>query len=343
MSGLQGLVRVEYHDNLAFVQSDPALAALLSASAAGAPFDRIEWWQGLERHCGLRPLIAVARAGDARAVLSLMPGDGELTALANWYSFRWRPVLSPGHDKMPLLAALATGLRTRAKRISLAPAPDEDGSAAALETAFRAAGWRVWREACDTNHVLAVNGRSYVDYLASRPGQLRSTLKRKAAGVETVVTDRFDAAAWDTWEAIYRDSWKPKEGFPAFLRAFAEAESRAGRLRFGLAFADGQAIAGQVWTVEGGTAFIHKLAHRENARALSPGTILSAALFRHVIDRDRVTLIDFGTGDDAYKRDWMESRRPRYRLTMLRPEHPGNWPLMMRRSIVRLAGRDIRG
>ena len=35
--------------------------------------------------------------------------------------------------------------------------------------------------------------------------------------------------------------------------------------------------------------------------------------------------IDFGTGDDPYKRDWMERVRPRYRLTCWRPANPRNW------------------
>jgi CelD/BcsL family acetyltransferase involved in cellulose biosynthesis len=68
-------------------------------------------------------------------------------------------------------------------------------------------------------------------------------------------------------------------------------------------------VAAQFWTVDGGTAWIHKLAHLDSAKPLSAGTTLSAALFAHVIDRDRVTWVDFGTGDDPYKRDWMEQVR----------------------------------
>ena len=44
------------------------------------------------------------------------------------------------------------------------------------------------------------------------------------------------------------------------------------------------------------------------------------------IDRDRVDSVDFGTGDDPYKRDWMEQVRPRFRLTCWRPGDPRNWP-----------------
>lgn len=302
------MVTVDYHDDLKNVQGDPALAALLSAPAARAPFDRLDWWQGLARHCGLKPLLAVAREGDEAVVLPLRKGAAELEALANWYTFRFRPILSSGAGD-GLLDALARDLARQTSRLLLQGLPDEDDGAHRLAAALRRTGWTVWLEPCDTNHVLSLAGRNYTEYLATRPGPLRTTLKRKRAKVQALIIDRFDAEAWDAFEATYAASWKPAEGSPAFLRAFAEAEGAAGRLRFGMAFVDGVPVAAQFWTVEAGTAFIHKLAHRQDAASHSPGTVLSAALFEHVIDRDRVGLVDFGTGDDSYKRDWMEQVR----------------------------------
>lgn len=337
------MIAIEYHADLKEVQSDTALCALLSPEMQRAPFDRLAWWQGLAEHCGIEPLLAVARDGNSAAVLPLQRAGGQLSGLANWYSFHLRPVSSPGSDAAGLLTALARDLARRAPRVTLAGLPQEDGSADLTEAAFRQAGWIALREPCDTNHVLRLDGRCYDDYLAGRPGPLRTTLKRKARKVETRIFGHFDAEAWSDYEDIYGESWKPSEGSPAFLRAFAEAEGAAGRLRLGLAYAEGRAVAAQMWTVEGGTAFIHKLAHREEAKALSPGTVLSAALFRQVIDSDRVALVDFGTGNDGYKRDWMEEIRPRYRLDMLRPEAPKNWPFLARRALKRLAGRGNRG
>lgn len=337
------MIAIEYHADLKEVQSDATLATLLSPEIQHAPFDRLAWWQGLADHCGLEPLLAVARDGDAAAVLPLQRAGGRLSGLANWYSFRLRPIASPGSDAGHLLTALARDLARKAPRVTLSGVPDEDGSAGLTEQAFRKAGWITLREACDTNHVLRLAGRSYDAYLAGRPGPLRTTLKRKGGKVETVVMTAFDAAAWADYEAIYGESWKPSEGSPDFLRGFAEQEGAAGRLRLGIARADGRAVAAQMWTVEGGTAFIHKLAHREEAKPLSPGTVLSAALFRHVIDVDGVDLVDFGTGDDGYKRDWMEEVRPRYRLDMLRPGAPRNWPFLAKRALRRLAGKANRG
>jgi hypothetical protein len=211
--------------------------------------------------------------------------------------------------------------------------PDEDRTARQLQRAFERAGWHVVREPCDTNRVLAVAGRDYATYLESRPGTLRTTLKRKAKKVEVTIATEFDPHIWADYEAIYAESWKPEEGDPALLRAFAEAEGAAGRIRLAVARHDGEAVAAQFWTVEEGTAYIHKLAHRESAKPLSPGTTLTAALLRHVIDVDRVELVDFGTGDDGYKRDWMDQARPRYRLQCWRRSDPRNWPAIAKASL----------
>ena len=324
---------VTYHDDLNEVQGDPALAELLSAPHARAPFDRLEWWQMLERHCGQVPLIAVARDGKNCAVLALLRQQRSILALANWYSFRVAPLVTPGADCRALLTALATDLAGEASRITLRPLPNENGETDVLETAFLQAGWTVFRSQCDVNHVLPVLGRSFGEYMAARPGPLRTTLKRKVGKVSVQLERHFNPASWASYEAVYAQSWKGDEGAPAFLRAFAGAEGAAGRLRLGLAFAEGEPVAAQFWTVEHGTAFIHKLAHTEASKPLSPGTTLSAALFKEVIDHDRVELVDFGTGNDPYKRDWMEQVRPRYQLEMYRPGWPGNWPRIARSAL----------
>lgn len=337
------MITVDYHGDLAEVQGDLALAALLRAPQAAAPFDRIEWWHGLSAHCGMFPLIAVARDGPSRAVLPLMRRGRQLHGLANWYAFRIAPLFTPGADRAALLCALAHDLRQQSGQLVLAPLPDEDGTATALAAALRKAGWATFMAPCDRNHVLPVRGRSFDEYLAGRPGALRTTLRRKAHRVEVTIDHTFNETNWTAYEAIYAHSWKGAEGNPAFLRHFAAEEGRAGRLRLGLARVDGQPVAAQFWTVEGRSAFIHKLAHAETAKALSPGTALTAALMKQVIDRDRVTLVDFGTGDDPYKRDWMEQVRPRYRIEAFRAERPANWPAIGRKILRRLAGRQPHG
>ena len=333
-----GVIVVNYHDDLNEVQGGAAMAAL-GAPHALAPFDRLAWWQGLATHCGLFPLLAVASQCDDLAVLALQRSGNGSSALANWYTFRWRPLFTRGANETALLTAIARDLANHTTRITLSPLPDENDETAQLETAFKAAGWTTFRSPCDVNHFLPINGRSYAEYLAARSGPVRTTLRRKAAKVAVTIETAFNPVSWAAYEAIYAESWKPGEGSPAFLRAFAEAEGAAGRLRLGLALADGLPVAAQLWTVEHGTAYIHKLAHTEAAKPLSPGTTLTAALFEQVIDRDRVDLVDFGSGDDGYKRDWMEQVRPRFRLDCYRATSPQNWAAIARQRLRRIAGR----
>jgi len=325
---------VSYHETVKVLQDLPF--------AGSGPFARPDWFMRLEK-AGYQPFVALARDGDEAIALPLTQGRGGLEALTNWYAFTWAPLTTRKAKRAKLLEALARALKTRAARIAMAKLPDEDGSATALEQAFRRAGWFVSREACDTNHVLEIGGRTFAEYLARRPGPLRTTLKRKARKVEIDIFQHFVIDNWQAYEEVYCESWKPEEGDPPLLRAFAEAEGGAGRLRLGLASHDGQVVAAQFWTVENGTAYIHKLAHLESARPLSAGTSLTAALLEHVIDRDRVTLVDFGTGDDPYKRDWMEQSRPRYRLTCWKPGNPANWPAIGRALARTLVSHARRG
>lgn len=327
------MAAVEYLVNLAEAQADPALAAALGRAAQPAPFDRLEWWRLLAEEClqGERPVLAVARDKESIAALPLLRRvrSRQLRSLANWYSFWARPVFAGGGDRQALLRAIAADLPTHAARVSLAPLRPEH--AAEVETAFAATGWRVLRSVAGVNHRLELAGRDFAAYWADRPGRLRETVRRKAKGrVELRIARRFEPSDWVDYGQVYAASWKPAEGSPAFLRRFAETEGAAGTLRLGIATLDGRPVAAQLWTVENGVAYIHKLAHDETAKAHSPGTLLSHALFAHAIDRDGVQTIDFGTGDDAYKRDWMEIARPLWRLDMHWPKSPWAWPHLVR-------------
>jgi CelD/BcsL family acetyltransferase involved in cellulose biosynthesis len=43
------------------------------------------------------------------------------------------------------------------------------------------------------------------------------------------------------------------------------------------------------------------------------------AMFRAALDEDRVSRIDYGTGDDGYKRDWMRDRSTLWRVEAFNP------------------------
>jgi Acetyltransferase (GNAT) domain len=334
-------VKGEYHDN--FLTAQVSARGTLDRDVQKSLFDRLDWLDALHRMAlrERKPLLLRAHDEENDLWLPLIEASsGHYQALANWYNFTWRPIFGGSYDeitRLALLRQIAKLSSGHARRLTLSPLPDEDGSASQLATAFEQSGWVVIKTQCDENHYLSVKGRSFDEYWQSRPGQLRSTVKRKGKkGVVSIRIEReFNTQSWADYERVYASSWKPSEGNPDFLRELAQQEAAAGCLRMGLAYIDGKPAAAQFWTVENGAALIHKLAHDEQYLASSPGTLLSAALFQHVIDIDRVSEIDFGTGSDPYKREWMEEMRPRYRLEMFWPNHVLNWPYIIRHKLLK--------
>lgn len=294
----------------------------VAADAAGALdrarqpriFDRLDWFRLLLRHCPPpgSPLIVRARRGDSAAWLFLTVEGREASALANWYTLDFGPVLTGG-DAAALIPTIFDYLRHKFGYLLIGLEPLTEERAALLTTS---PGWITRPSRASVNWSIGTRAMDWESYWQARPGPLRTTVARRQRNVETRVFTRFDADAWDAYERIYRQSWKPEEGSPAFLRALAGQESEAGTLRLGLALIDGAPVAAQFWLVENGIATIHKLAHIESVRAHSPGTVLSAAMFRHAIEQDRVHRIDFGTGDEPYKADWTDSARPLIRLRL---------------------------
>lgn len=322
-------VKVEIIRDLAAVPTQG-----LDRASQASLFDRIDWFRRIWAHVppGDRPLIA--RAGNGWLFLAER-AHGNAVALASWYTLAFRPVDADA----PALAAIAKGLRAHLATITLDHVPSAD--AEAVRDAFAGAGWIARVTPQTANWTIDVAGKSFADFWAERPGQLRSTAKRKAAkaNLDLQILDRFDEDAWADYASIYADSWKPEEGSLAFVRAMAEDEGAASALRMGIARKDGRAIASQLWTVEHGTAIIHKLAHREDAVELSPGTIMSRAMFEYVIERDRVSLIDFGTGDDRYKADWMDTRVMRMRVELYNPRRARGLIAAARALVRRFASR----
>lgn len=318
---------VELFDDLDAVARDAA--GRLDRAAQASLFDRLDWFRLTLAHCPPPGRLLVARASDGitAAWLFLMVNQGEADALASWYSLRvdgqhYQPDQA---DTPECLYAIAARLRSASRLARVTLSPVCPGHADDLRPAFARAGWWVRDEPATANWSITTTGMDFATYWRARPGTLRSTVKRKrkASALDIEILALFEEDAWRAYETVYAASWKPAEGSPAFLRALAEQEGAAGTLRLGIARAGGAPVAAQFWLVENGVATIHKLAHVAAADAGSPGTLLSAAMFEHVLTHDCPDRIDFGTGDDAYKADWMDERWMLRRLTFYNPRTVG--------------------
>lgn len=323
--------------------------ACLDAPGEGCFFATRLWFDTLLAHAlpaGAVPLLA---ADPGRTVLlPLWQRDGRLASLAGDYSLAWRPLVSPGTEESALVAAgrcLAGLVRFRRPMLwelldpalpSLPPLLAGFRAGRAVAARFDSAG--NWHEDLGA-------GASWPAYLAARDPALRTTITRKLA--RAARTHRLEVVtapgpALEAGIAAYEDvrgrSWKPHEPFPRFDAALLRAIAPAGLLRLGILreAEGGRAVAAQYWVLdraagqgggqEGGQgerrATVLKLAHDETARAASPGTVLTAMMIKGLIEEDGVRVLDFGRGDDAYKRLWVGTRRQRTGFVIADPLSP---------------------
>ncbi len=327
---------VEWFDDLSAVAADAAGA--LDRIAQPSLYDRLSWFRLTQAHVcpDARLAIARVRQEQASAWLFLMEtGRRRAAPLSSWYTLRFAPVLAGETDPV-MMRTLFKAVRTRFDRLSLQPLAELD------VTLLGGAGWHPFTSRVSTNWTVDVADHDFATYWAMRPAKLRNTVVRRTRShpVQIALHRHFDPLAWMDYQTVYAASWKPVEGSPAFLRALAEQEGAAGTLRLGVAYnGDGRPVAAQLWLVEGGVATIHKLAHREDAKSGSPGSLLSHAMFNSAIDEDRVTRIDFGLGNESYKADWVDTPRPIVRIDAYHSGSLGGLAGMGRELVSRLARR----
>lgn len=167
----------------------------------------------------------------------------------------------------------------------------------------------------------------FADYWNSRGSQLKSTVKRKSASLSRdsrlVFEFRDLTTGWREaaviYNGIYARSWKPAEPHPQFMDALLEKLGSRGLARLAVAWVDGAPAAAQVWLVQGHRATIFKLAHDPAFDRQSVGTLLTHWILQQLHDKDGVREVDFGRGDDSYKRQWLGAKRDRQGLLAANP------------------------
>lgn len=283
---------------------------------------------GLEGDTSLRLYMIREQTGGEPALLlplrQVAAGHGlrKLEGLSNWYSSLYGVIGEPGSVQARALAALAAAISAERPRwdiLDLHPLDPTDPSFEFLRRALSAAGMATQRYFCFHNWYLDVAGRSYESYAAGLPSRLKNTLKRKGRQLEKSGRAQFEIitggahleSAIAAYEKVYAASWKSPEPSPAFMPGLMRLCAEQGWLRLGIATVDGEAAAAQLWIVCAGVASIYKLAYDERFASLSIGSLLTERLMRHVIDIDQVREVDYLTGDDTYKRDWMSHSRER--------------------------------
>ncbi|GAB3100019.1 GNAT family N-acetyltransferase [Aestuariicella hydrocarbonica] len=172
--------------------------------------------------------------------------------------------------------------------------------------------------------------KDFSSYMKARPSRLKNTIKRKTKKLTSlgdwhidIITNLEDLPqALTSYHQVYNQSWKKSEPYPDFIDGLAQLGAEQNWLRLGILYIENRAVAVQFWLVERNTAYIYKLAYAREYKDYSPGTILTHRLMEHVITRDGVTKVDFLTGGEAFKLDWMTSFRNLHGIQIVNKQRP---------------------
>ena len=301
-------------------------------------------------------LYSDERSGSASAlVLQVVDGEGRrrLASLTNAYSVEYGILAAPEADLAAGIGAIVGAILDQIPRwdaIALDELDPRSPSFRATIAALRGAGFFVECVFNSGTWYEETAGMSFADYVAQRSSELRNTWRRKrrrlaaggrlktvfyakSAGIEPAIAD---------YAAIYAQSWKPAEMHPDFIPALIRLAAAEGALRLAISSLDGIPAAAQFWIVWNGRAIIYKLAHDKRFDDFSLGTLLTMEMIERVLAEDRPYEINFGRGDNSYKKLWLPRRRERWGITAANPRTRRGLGLGLKREAAKIYHR-LRG
>ena len=296
----------------------------------------------------------VAALALLRRRLPGLAGGVTLRSMSNYYSSLFAPVVDERSMSVTQLTESFVGvLQSQLGRwdtFEVDPLAAGDGWLGSLAAQLGDAGIAAQTFFRFGNWYLEVGGRSFDEYFRALGAQLRNTVNRRekrfrragAVAVRIVQGGEELEEAIAAYQQVYAASWKKPEPFTDFVPALARAMAAQGWLRLGVATLDGRPAAAQLWFVKDGVASIFKLAYDEKLAEFSPGSLVTTTLMRHAIDVDRVRQVDYLTGDDGYKRDWMSHRRERFGLMAFNRTTPRGLAAFIRHRLGPVVGRLLR-
>jgi len=320
--------------------------ALFAQTEKDSLFYSRPWFENLLRALDDEAIVLACVVDSVEAenkVLAILPliksAGNNFASLKHRYTTHYSLLLAePKHDQEQILTCLVQGLnQLPVGSLLLEPVADNDNRIVGLQRTLESDGYRCERYFRFYNWIYRVQGQSFKDYMAGRPARLRNTISRKKRKLERehgyeirLFTGDEVPAAMSDYYAVYTASWKANEQYTSFLNGIIEGFSGAhssgsGWSRLAVLYVNQQPIAAQLWFVLHAKASIFRLAYDEAWKQYSPGSILTSFLMEYAIDTEKVEEIDFLTGNDSYKQDWMSERRERFALSCVKRVKPAGW------------------
>jgi hypothetical protein len=271
--------------------------------------------------------LVLKRTGPSKRFLSQVTLD----SLTTYYTSYFAPIVARAcSDVGEITGLLARKLQATKPLwdvLNIRPVDLSVPAVRGLYTAINELGLRTQTYFCFGNWYLKVDGRSYAEYFKDLPSVIRKNVPyyqrriEKTARVKIRLHRNFEDLenAIRDYELIYNSSWRESEAYPSFVRGLIRIAAEQGWLRMGLFYMDEEPAAAQIWIVHGRVASIYKVCYAEKFAKSSVGSVLTAHMLEHAIDVDRVEEVDYLSGDDSYKANWMSDRRERWGIMAFNP------------------------
>ena len=278
--------------------------------------------------------MIVARASASRR-LSLSPRT--LASFENFFTIQSGPIVSSDcRDPASAFRTLVKSIMSDAEgwdSLSFKAIDISDPYFELMKDGLRRSGLWIQPYFQFANWYDRVEGLTFAKYLSARGKSVRQRLMSKSRRLERTGQSRYELVtggpgleqAIIDYQKVYEGSWKDPEQFPEFIPRLIRECAKNNTLRMGMIYFDEKPVATQLTFIANGTAFQYKLAYDENildsklTKNLSIGAILLLRTMEHLIDVDKVKVVDFGIGEERYKADWLTCRREKWGIVAFNP------------------------
>lgn len=303
---------------------------LFEEAAKQSLFCSREWFTLLEQYVFCSDVLIFTITSSDLVPLLVLPcyestnHGKQLHSLANYYSAFYMPLSNPKYSQQAeLFDALFEKINgCQYQSITFQPLDNLSEEYGLLRKALKKNGYYTESFFCFGNWYETIQSSVFSAYYQQRPSKLKNTIRRKEKKLSNyrikIESDYNEIRLLlPQYQKIYSSSWKVEEGYPLFVENMVLSLAKKNQIRLGVAYIDDVPAAAQLWFVSENEdseniASIFKLAYDPRFKSTSIGSILTSAMFEYVIEKDKVKEIDYLSGDDAYKKDWMNQRRERW-------------------------------
>lgn len=267
-----------------------------------------------ENHAGTQSILLPMRTEKLYGLFTL-------SAMQNYYSTDYRPFIT-SNECTDLTASLLDGICALKRPVlfTFEPVDVHTPEWNLMIDALKRTGYSLRYEPVQSNWYHRLES-DYSQYIGSRPTQLKNTIRRKYKLLEKthqhsikIYNSRSNVdEVIEAYQLVYENSWKQPEPSLEFIPDLIRYLANSNTLYMGVLMVEDQAIATQLWVLQNQTAYIYKLAYDKKYRKLSPGTVLMADMIRQVMESENINRLDFMSGDDEYKKMWMNEKTIKYR------------------------------